>query len=203
MLSITRNHYTFDGMETLIQNNNIDDLWYYSERTIYLHQTSNTLAVYAGGTLSNNTYKWFRNGSLAAIKQGDSTFKPTQTGNYTVQVTNSIATKLTLYSDTVTFSTLTAVQQNNIAVVETKDKIYFSVYPNPAKTTATITFNATGNCTVKLTDVSGKILQIKTITATKDKNILQLDISRYAAGVYFITITNEKNEAQTLRLNKE
>jgi Leucine-rich repeat (LRR) protein len=201
---IRSNHFTFDGIETLVQYAQYDfDLKYAPQKKIRLHQNTNKFSVYAGGTLSNNTYKWFKDGSLVATKQGDSTFEPTQSGAYTVQVNNAIATALTLNSDTITFNTATGIRQNDIAFIQTAGKNIFSVYPNPAKTTATITFNTTGNCTIQLTDVSGKILQIKTVTAIKDKNLMQLDVSKYGAGVYFVTISNEKNETATLRLNKE
>jgi len=201
-LNLLHNHYTFDGLETLVPNNNFDTLKYERERIIDLHQTNNTLSVYAGGTLSNNTYKWFKDGAPVSTITGDSTFTPTAGGAYNVEVTNSIATALTLYSDTITFNTVTASRHNNIAL-QTKDKTNFSVYPNPAKTTATIAFNATGNCKIKLTDISGRVLQTKTVTAVNNKNTVQLNVGRYAPGVYFVTVSNEKNETQTLRLNKQ
>jgi Leucine-rich repeat (LRR) protein len=194
---IWNNHFTFDGIEVLLQHD-FKTLVYTPQKNIPLHQNNNMLSVYAGGTLSNNTYKWFKDGSLVTTNIGDSAFTPTQSGAYTVEVTNSIATELTLYSDTVTFSAARGIQQNNIA-----DKINFSVYPNPATTMVAIAFNATGNSTIQLTDVSGKILHTKTVTAIKGKNLMQLDVSKYGAGVYFVTISNEKNETQTLRLNKE
>jgi hypothetical protein len=43
----------------------------------------------------------------------------------------------------------------------------------------------------------------KTGVAANNKNIIQLDISKYAAGLYFITISDEKNKAQTFRLSKQ
>ena len=79
----------------------------------------------------------------------------------------------------------------------------FSVYPNPVKTKATISFNETGNCIIKLTDISGRVLQTKAIVGTKGRNIVQLDVSKYVKGVYLVTITNAKNESRTSQLNKE
>jgi Leucine-rich repeat (LRR) protein len=93
-LNIRRNYYTFDGLEMLVQNNNLNRLNYEEQRTIDLHQTNNMLSVYAGGTLSNNTYKWFKDGVLVSTINGDSTFTPTGSGAYNVEVSNSIATKL-------------------------------------------------------------------------------------------------------------
>jgi hypothetical protein len=197
-LNILHNHYTFNGLETLVQHD-FDTLRYYNQRYINLHQNGNTLSVYAGGTLSNNTYTWYRDGALAATITGDSTFTATASGNYNVEVTNAIATALTLKSDTLFYSGHGLIGDNLIAQSNTT----FSVYPNPAKTTVTVTFNAMGNCTLKLTDVSGTVLQTRTVMAVKGANIIQLDVSRYATGVYFVTLINELKQTQTIQLNKQ
>jgi hypothetical protein len=79
---------------------------YSPQAFIPLNQNGNTLSVSAGGTLSNNTYNWYNGGTLVATNTGDSTYTVTEVGNYSVAVTNSIATELTLYSDTVAVTTL-------------------------------------------------------------------------------------------------
>jgi Leucine-rich repeat (LRR) protein len=201
-LELRNNHFVFDGIEKLSQHD-FKKFRYADQRKIFVHQNNNTLSVYAGGTLGNNTYKWYKDGALIATINGDSTYTPTSSGAYTVQVTNSVATQLTLYSDTVTIGSLIASQLNNIGTIRAGDKNNFSVYPNPATTTATIVFRETGSCIIKLADVSGKVLQMKTVDAVKESNILQLDISGYVKGVYFITIVNGKNETKTLLLNKQ
>jgi hypothetical protein len=197
-LNILHNRYTFDGMETLAQHK-FDTLRYDDQREINLHQNNNTLSVYAGGTLSNNTYTWFKDGALVATIKGDSTFTPTAGGNYNAIVTNAVATELTLKSDTLFYSGDGLMASDLIAHSNTT----FSVYPNPAKATVTVTFNAIGNCTLKLTDVSGTALQTKTVIAIKGTNIIQLDVSHYAAGVYFVTLSSENNRIQPLRFIKQ
>jgi len=201
-LAIQFNHFTFDGLEFLAQQGGFKEFSYGFQRKIKVNQTSNTLSVYAGGTLSNNTYKWFNNGVLAATINEDSTYTPTASGNYSAEVTNSIATELTLKSDTVSFDALTAIAQKN-ASVNDNYKSNFLVYPNPAKRNVTVSIATTGNYVLKLADANGNLLQTKTGVAINNKNNIQLDISKYAAGVYFITISNAKNETQTLRLNKQ
>jgi len=47
------------------------------------------------------------------------------------------------------------------------------------------------------------VLQTKAGVAIKGTNIIQLDVSKYASGLYLVTITDGKNRKQTLRLNKE
>jgi len=199
-LRLRRNWFTFDGMEDIV--NHFSFTVYEKQRRIAVHQNNNTLSVYAGGTLSNNTYKWFKDGALVSTINGDSTFTPTASGAYNVEVTNAVATKLTLYSDTVSFTTLKVVEQNNFAA-QTLNENRFSVYPNPARTMATISFAATGNYTLLVTDISGRVLQTKTGNAVKDANSIQLNVSGYAAGMYLITLTNNKDKNYILKLRKE
>jgi len=197
---LENNKFTFAGMEDIASHFlNTYYTVYSPQANINIQQTGNVLKVAAGGTLSNNTYKWYKNGVLFKTKTGNASLTVNSNGNYSVAVTNSIATQLTLYSDTVQVTNL--LQQNNLATIEATSN-NFSIYPNPVKSIATISFNATGNCTIQLTDVSGNILQTKTILA-KGTSTLQLDVSKYAAGMYFVSIINEGKLLHTLQLNKE
>jgi hypothetical protein len=59
------------------------------------------LSVSAGGTLSNNTYNWYRNRLLVKTIKGDSTYLPEQNGEYHVEVSNSVIFYLTLSTGTI------------------------------------------------------------------------------------------------------
>ena len=198
-INLADNKFTFAGMIDAIRTFNHPE--YSPQANILIHQSGNNLSVYTGGSyqLTLDTFKWFKNGNLVATITGDSSFIPTSSGAYNVVVTNSIATQLTLYSDTVNYITgdnLIASQINN-------KNLSVSVYPNPAKTFTTLSFNADGKYTITVADVSGKILQTKTGIAIKGSNIVQLNVSKYANGMYLITIMDAKNKKQTVRLNKE
>ncbi|HVX28796.1 MAG TPA: leucine-rich repeat domain-containing protein [Parafilimonas sp.] len=197
-LLLQNNKFTFAGMENVAQN--IPVAIYAPQATIPLNKNGNTLSVYAGGAnaLQDNTYKWYKGSMLVATITGDSTFTPSQGGNYSVTVTNSVATQLTLYSDTVYYNA-----GNNAIASKMNDHSFIAVYPNPAKTNATLSFNAEGRYTLTITDLSGNILQTRTGVANKGANSIQLDVSNYASGMYLITIIDEKNRKRTLRLNKE
>lgn len=117
--SLENNKFTFDGMEGFAKKFLLA-CDYAPQAIIPLHRNGNILSVYAGGTLSNNTYKWYNGSILAATLPADSTYTITGPGNYWVAVTNKIATQLTLYSDTLDLSALpvtlinfTVVKQNN------------------------------------------------------------------------------------------
>ncbi|MEO8712521.1 MAG: T9SS type A sorting domain-containing protein [Parafilimonas sp.] len=79
------------------------------------------------------------------------------------------------------------------------------MYPNPANNNAVVQFtsNKTLNYTVEITDVSGKVLQTKNGTAVVGKNNVMIDVSKYAQGMYMITLTDDEHGKRTLKLNKE
>jgi len=75
---------------------------YYSpQANISIHNFNGSLAVSAGGALDNDTFKWYKDSVWVATIIGDSTYTPVSPGKYYVEVTNSIATMLTLSSNVV------------------------------------------------------------------------------------------------------
>ncbi|HEV3412202.1 MAG TPA: T9SS type A sorting domain-containing protein [Puia sp.] len=100
-LDLTYNDFTFATLEPYKtssvwhQNNGLLDS---VEADLPLILNGNTLSIAAGGTLSNNTYTWYKNGTVVATNTGDSTYTMTGSGTYGVSVTNSTVPTLTLYS---------------------------------------------------------------------------------------------------------
>ena len=96
---IAGNKFTFESLEEFIQNHPLPfNFSFHSQHPIAIRSTNCKLSVSAGGTLTNNTYRWFRHAQLVSTNVGDSTFIPTEAGVYTVTVNNSIAVGLTLNS---------------------------------------------------------------------------------------------------------
>jgi len=112
-LDLSYNRFTFNGMELIAQT--FPHSTYSNQALIPVHQNGNALSVSAGGTLSNNTYRWYPAGNPTTIK-GDSVFHPSQNGKYSAKVTNSIATHLTLYTDTIDYSVALPVTIINLEV---------------------------------------------------------------------------------------
>ena len=201
-LGLISNHFTFDGMEAMVQHN-FDTLEYKNERLITLHKNGQTLSVYAGGTLSNNTYNWYKDGALVATITGDSTYNYTGAGEYYVTVTNSIATDLTLTSNAKTFGGPDSFAQDDASAKAIAGiKSGYSIYPNPVTSIATVSFDLKGKCSINVTDISGRPVLTKTVVGT-GKSMVQLDVSKLSSGLYFVTINNDKNEKKTLPLNKQ
>ena len=181
-LNILHNYYNFDGLETLVQSNDLDTLKYERQRKIYVHQKNNTLSVYAGGTLSNNTYKWFNSGVLAASITGDSTFAPIAGGDYSVEVTNSIVAALTLRSDTVSFTGLKGAQQNAIAA-RSNYRNNYTVYPNPVRDILHLD-NLKGKATISIITQDGRVVDKKIVSNSPH----EWNVQHLAAGTYYMRI---------------
>lgn len=89
------NSFTFDGIET---NAGCLDS-YFGQKNIPIKEESGILSVVAGGTVANNTYKWYMNNKLVATNVGSENYTITGAGTYKVIVTNGIATNLALTSE--------------------------------------------------------------------------------------------------------
>jgi len=187
IISLTHNYFTFDGMELIAQT--FGNGFYSKQHRIPIHQHGNTLSVSAGGTLSNNTYKWyrFRHAGDTIIIKGDSVFHPTQNGKYLVRVKNSIATELTLFSDSIVYIAPAIIASAENALQQNGKTILFRVYPNPTKDILHVETN--GSVTFSLINQSGKILSTTNITGKGSINV-----SGITPGLYYL----KNNSTQTV-----
>lgn len=105
------------------------------------------------------------------------------------------AANSTLMVDTLGFTgtvgaviTLGTVEMNN----ETAPEI--SVYPNPAKDVANVSFtsNTAGNVKITLCDLGGRTIRDKNIQSVNGHNSVAIDISGLPGGVYFIKVTDDQ-----------
>jgi hypothetical protein len=154
---------------------------YDKQKRIPLHLNNNALSISAGGTLSNNTYHWYgvnHNGHASSIVVGDSVFHPTKSGIYYVRVFNSVATGLTLRSDTIYYK-VHDVSASSDDAIQANDNKAFLVYPNPAKEVIHIQTN--GSSSFTLIDQKGKSV---TTTAVNGSGFIV--VSSFAPGVYYL-----------------
>ena len=75
-------------------------------------------------------------------------------------------------------------QPTSINEISTND--LFKVYPNPSTGLFTIAFSETPQENIVIRDISGRIIEEKTLSNSKT----QIDLSNYAKGVYFLTLKN-------------
>ena len=176
---ISSNGYSFNGLEFVAMHYPFST--YSPQATVDLHQNGDTLSVGAGGTLSNNTYTWYQTGVAGStVLTGDSTFRPTASGQYYATVRNAVATQLILYSDTITYTAPLIVKRpsafEGVTALRGVDDALL-VYPNPAKDV--VHMRLAGTAVVVLRDAWGRTVQSATIAGTG-----VMDVSRLAAGTY-------------------
>lgn len=197
-LDLSHNHFTFDGMELIAQTYTF--AVYDKQKRIPVHLNNNTLSTSAGGTLSNNSYHWFKVGEKGYTTiTGDSVFHPSQSGTYYARICNSIATQLILKTDTITYTAAEPISQINIssyenAMQQNNNKKKFIVYPNPAKDILHVQTNKLTS--FSLIDQSGKILSTANINGNGTINI-----SNQATGIYYLrnNSTHEVNKIVVIK----
>jgi hypothetical protein len=89
------------------------------------------------------------------------------------------------------------------SVVLSSDEIQVNLFPNPARTQATLTINLNtiSDVNVQVVNVTGQVLSTVTVADVLDTQ-LELNMTDWAAGVYFVRIS-AGNETATYRLIKQ
>ena len=79
------------------------------------------------------------------------------------------------------------------------------IMPNPVKQAANIIFNAGNeyNYLIKITDLSGRVLQVKQGLAVKGQNRISIDVHNFTTGIYIITLENKGSWRKSVKLVKE
>jgi Leucine-rich repeat (LRR) protein len=153
---INNNQFTFDGMENIPQSHEgyTYSPEYSPQDSIPLSKNGNLLSVMAGGTLANDTFRLYKDNVLLATHVGDSTFTLPGEGRFYIDVTNTIATVLTLHSKTITVSLPLA--NANITTTENIKDTYATDVNNGEVKLVTLTptqgaNSLTGNVTAAVT----------------------------------------------------
>jgi hypothetical protein len=88
------------------------------------------------------------------------------------------------------------IHQYSTSVQSTAANKTFTIYPNPVSDKLWI--SSTGNISVMLTDVTGKILQQQII-----RNGESLSLAPYTAGIYYLQLQNENGEKCVEKIVKQ
>lgn len=82
---------------------------------------------------------------------------------------------------------------SHIAEVNFEDDIAVQILPNPTKGAVELMFTASteGSTTVNVLDISGRLLQTRTIERQRGSNSVSLDLGSLAQGVYWIALLDE------------
>jgi hypothetical protein len=121
-------------------------------------------------------------------------------------IANSVCSSSAKTGYAVALSTATAsleLTQETISVEPETDSNTLQVYPNPVPDRARVVFTlkAAARCKIMLIDLTGRPLTSQEMDGVQGKNETSFDVSRFANGVYFISLVHGK-EIKTIKLIK-
>jgi len=130
-----------------------------------------------------SSYQWYCSGVIMSGATSSQLWI-WQKGDYSVMVTNAAGCEVT--------SPMLQVLELGVNTVSSSNDI--SVYPNPASTELSLSFNLQeqGNYIVTLTNVLGQTVYTNTIKLN-GADIKTIDVSNYSKGVYNLTVTGQNN----------
>ena len=76
---------------------------------------------------------------------------------------------------------------------EIASPIDLKVFPNPTASNVNVTFDAEGDYQVYITNISGKLMASKQFTNLSGEQVVEFDVSGYAAGSYVLTVSGEQS----------
>lgn len=196
-LALENNHLTFDGIQDIVAAHPPFYFTYAPQLNIpitYTPQgTYGKLSVHSGGTLSNNTYLWYRNNSLYKTIVGDSAFIVDSPGVYFAKVNNAVVTALQLSSDSITIAAACSVPPSNTAatnIKQTTARLNWNTAQGAVK--YQIKFSATGGA-VSTINTANPYYKLNGLTPNtnytwKVRSRCSLQYSAYAAATSFTTL---------------
>jgi len=147
--------------------------------TVDVSVTQNVITLTAN--LVGASYQWVDCNNSYAIISGETnqSFTPVVNGNYAV-----------IIDDGICIDTSICYVINGIGIDELNNTIPIILFPNP--TTGKLTIQCDNMQQIEILDITGKLLY-QTVIANEVKqspiNTLNIDISTYSKGIYFIKVT--------------
>ena len=148
------------------------------------------------------------------------TLSATGAVNYTWQPSNVVGSAVT-YTPAVTqtytvngddangcsnMTTIMVIVDPCVGIIKIgKENLYFSVFPNPATDKVAIHINSTDafDCMIEITDAAGKQVLKQHSKFLKGKNEIQLNISSFANGTYFLKLQTKEGSSKAMKIVKE
>jgi hypothetical protein len=142
-----------------------------------------------GGVLTANatsgvSYTWLKNNAPIS-NANSSTFTPTESGNYSLQVNDGNCTNR---SSAVNIS---------VGINEIGQSIQLMAVPNPSSGVFSINFNLphTTEMNIKLMDMAGRVILENNNVFAAGQNQLPLDISNFNNGLYLLNLQSKEGNA--------
>lgn len=94
---------------------------------------------------------------------------------------------------------------NPKGIAESDFDLNGTIFPNPSAGNFSLQFDSenAGEVSVQLTDLSGKIISQKNISANAGTNLIAIDISGFSSGTYLLQLIQQEQKTAVYRLVKE
>jgi hypothetical protein len=142
-------------------------------------QNGNILTAIESGA----SYQWLDCDSLFYPISGETnqSYIPTVTGNYAVEISKNGCVD--------TSACLNVI----VSILENEALTDIHIYPNP--TTGKITVECENMERVEVVDITGKLIYEIASSLSPRNDVLEIDISAFSKGVYFVKVTSEDGVA--------
>ena len=171
------------------------------DETITLPESSTTLTGSASdldGTIASYQWSQISGPSKANIVNGSSA-----TANIKNLIQGIYSFRLTVIDN----SGATAWDEMTITVLpDPSQKSTASLYPNPANDFVYVKIDAvtpSSNTQLQIINSAGNIVYTQNFVRTDFRQVKQVDVSKLAKGIYFLTVTTDINTKATLTLIKQ
>ncbi len=109
--------------------------------------------------------------------------------NYTVALTGTVTGVFVDPANWILNKVIGPVQDNSLTGVQELELASVFIGPNPTSDLLSITVNSNDKHTVEITDITGKQVLVQSFS-----NQIEFNISKYANGIYNVSIKNNQNE---------
>ncbi len=156
--------------------------------TVTFNTKNSSDEIVSGATISiNNQELTTDDNGIATIYLPDGTYDYTATKDNCEAVTGNITVSGADISEEVIFTCFSSINDS--------DAFNVSIYPNPASNL--ITIESVGKYTLKINDITGKTIYTDTMV-----DLINIDITNYNSGIYFISLTNN-SKTETYKVIKK
>jgi hypothetical protein len=98
-----------------------------------------------------------------------------------------------------------AVTQADLLVSVLRNNNNFKAYPNPANNSITVTYTAqkSSRYIFEIADMNGRVVLHKEVNTMPGTNRTTIDISRFAKGIYAVSVIKPDASKESIRISKE
>ncbi len=154
------------------------------------YYTSDVIEASVQNVVSGATYEWYLNGVLKGTGVNIS-MNVAEAGVYTLT--------LKMYGSSCVFENNTSfsvTQESTVGIETAIDASGFIVYPNPMRDVLNVKINdKIGFTTLSIHDASGRLIHTEVLNGVKGEQVIQVQMSDYAAGLYQITLEGDQKRS--------